>query len=356
VITDLHNIKLSEGLTYTLKSMPRGNKHSEPIAHRCNLPFTQVNIDSNFDCFLCNCEGYLPVPVGKVLDFNSLTSVWESPIAKMLQQDIEEKKYTNCAVYHCGIIQGDRINQTAAMAINIDDSCNLACPSCRRELKMVERGPEYDVKIQNLNQILSWLTQYDQPIHISLGGSGDGLASPVLRPLIKNYVPKQNQTFQITTNGLLIKKLLPDASIRSAITNWSISVDAGSSQVYEQVRRPGKWKNLLENLEWLANNKESSKIRLNFVVQKNNFRDIPAFTGLCQQFQFLGTLQALNDWGTWNSKPVKNPDVYTIQNGTFMDHNVADPSHPEHQDFLEVLQTTRVENILHISPYFNKFK
>jgi MoaA/NifB/PqqE/SkfB family radical SAM enzyme len=177
-----------------------------------------------------------------------------------------------------------------------------------------------------------------------------------LRPLIKNYVPKQNQTFEITTNGLLIKKLLPTANIKSAISNWSISVDAGSSEVYEQVRRPGKWKNLLENLEWLAKNKQSSKVTLNFVVQKNNFKDIPAFTKLVQQFQFYGKMQPLNDWGTWNSAPVKNPDAYTIQNGTFMDHNVADPVHPEHQDFLEVLKTSRLENILYISPYFNKFK
>lgn len=352
----MQNIKLTPGLAYTLRSRPRGNKHSEQITNSCNFPFTQLSIDSNFDCFLCICEGFLPIPVGKVLDFDTLPSVWESPVAKMLQANVSEKKYTWCAVEHCGILKENKFNSTVAMSINIDDSCNLACPSCRRELKMINSGPEFDAKVQNLDRILNWLSQYDQPICISLGGSGDGLASPVLRTLIKNYVPKPNQTFRITTNGLLIKKLLPEASIRSAISHWSISVDAGSAEVYEQVRRPGKWKNLIENLEWLVEHSSTNNILLNFVVQKTNFKDLPLFAELVRRLNVKGFIQVLDDWGTWNSTSVKNPDDYTIKNGTFVDHNVANPSHPDHQDFLKILNQARLEKNLNISPYFDKFK
>jgi molybdenum cofactor biosynthesis enzyme MoaA len=352
----LQNIKITPPQAYTLRSMPRGSKHQGHITNSCNMPFTQINIDSNFDCFLCYCEGYLPISVGKVLDFDTLTSVWESPVAKMLQKDILEKKYTWCAVQHCGILLNNKFNFKVGLSINIDDSCNLACPSCRRELKMINSGPEFDAKMQNLDRILNWLSQYDEPIFISLGGAGDGLASPVLRSLIKNYVPMPNQTFRITTNGLLIKKLLPSASIKSAITKWSISVDAGSSEVYEQVRRPGKWKNLIENLEWLVDNTPPSNITLNFVVQKTNFKDIPLFSELVQRLKVNGILQALNDWGTWNFDIVTNPDEYTIKNGTYMDHDVANSAHPEHQDFLTVIKQARLEKILTISSYFDKFK
>jgi hypothetical protein len=56
-----------------------------------------------------------------------------------------------------------------------------------------------------------------------------------------------------------------------------IGVDAASAEVYEQVRRPGKWKILLENLEWLSMNQGTSQVVLSFTVQKTNFREITAF-------------------------------------------------------------------------------
>ena len=59
---------------------------------------------------------------------------------------------------------------------------------------------------------------------------------------------------------LLMKKLLNDSPMKGSITNYSISVDAGSSKVYEKVRRPGKWEILLDNLEWLKLNKNNARV------------------------------------------------------------------------------------------------
>jgi MoaA/NifB/PqqE/SkfB family radical SAM enzyme len=204
---------------------------------------------------------------------------------------------------------------------------------------------------------MSLIEQFDYPIDISLGGSGDALASHIIRHMIQNYCPKFGQSFEIATNGLLIKKIIPNSPIRDYISNFSISVDAASAEIYEQVRRPGKWKVLLENLKWLSINRGSSHVYLSFTVQKTNFRDIPAFVELCKQLKFHGSIQALNDWGTWNYAPVKNPDAYTIINGTYLDHDVANPTHPDHLEFLKVIRSIYNENTnLNISPYFDKFK
>lgn len=355
---DFQNLKLSQALSYTLRSMPRGKQHTQPILHSCNLPFTHISVDQNSDCFLCNCEGWLPIPVGKVTDFKSLEEIWNSPIAQELQADIQQKKFSWCAVTYCGITNHNIVKKNYTLNINIDDSCNLACPSCRRESRMLEKGPEFDSKTKDLNQILEWLEKFNEPITISLGGTGDALASQLIRNLIKTYRYKPSQTFRITTNGLLLKKVIAESAIKPAITFFSVSVDAGSKEVYEQVRRPGKWLALMENLEWLANNQQHSNVNLNFVLQKTNFRDLPAFVDLCQQFNFNGSVMALNDWGTWNSKPVINPDAYTIVNGTYLDHDVADPNHLEHNEFLAVLKHIREKNFnfLNFNPYFDKFK
>ena len=338
--------------------MPRGKNYNGTVTNSCNMPYTHVSVDANSDCFLCNCEGFLPVPVGRVDDFETLEQIWNSPVAQMLQDDIQQKKFSWCAVTHCGVVNQSIKNDSYSLSINIDDSCNLACPSCRRELRMLENGSEFEQKSKDLTRILEWLEKFNQPINISLGGTGDALASQLIRNFIKNYKYKTGQTFKITTNGLLLKKIIADSAIRPAISDISISVDAASKAVYEQVRRPGKWSVLMDNLEWLVDNRQSSNVNLNFVLQKTNFRDLPAFGELCRRFGFIGCVMALNDWGTWNTKPVVNPDAYTIANGTYLDHNVADPDHPEHNEFIQVLKTVREQNFefLNFNPYFDKFK
>ena len=354
---DFQKINLTPGLKFTLKSMPRGNNYKQSITNTCELPFKHVTIDANLDCFLCGCDGWLPIPVGKISEFNKLSDIWESPIAKMLQNDIAEKKFTWCAVTYCGITHHNRIKSEYSVSINIDDSCNLACPSCRRELRMLDSGPEFESKIKNLNHIMHLLEQFEHPVNVYLGGSGDALASHIIRHLIQQYRPKPGQSFEISTNGLLIKKLISDSPLRSYLSAINISVDAASAEVYEKVRRPGKWKNLLENIEWLADNRGSSRVTLSLTVQKTNFRDIPAFDDLCHRLNFSGNLQALSDWGTWNSRPVKNPDAYTIKNGTYIDHDVANPTHPEHTEFLTVMRDVYKQNKnLRIPSYFEKFK
>jgi hypothetical protein len=357
-VTDFSKINLSAGLKYTLKSMPRGKNYKGKISNTCTVPTNTVTIDADSNCFLCGCDGWLPIPVGKVNEFDTLEDVLNSPIAKMLQEDVREKKFSWCAVENCGIIYNDNTHVTDySLNINIDNSCNLACPSCRRDMVMISSGPEYEKKVEDVNHILRWLEKFNDPIEISIGGSGDALASVITRNLIKNYSYKPTQRFNISTNGLLLKKVIADSAIQPAIVSYCVSVDAGSAEVYEQVRRPGKWSVLLENLEWLAENKGKANVMLSFVAQKTNYKDLSNFAELCKKFNFNGDITMLNDWGTWNSKPVLNPDAWTIANGTYMDHNVADPAHPEHTQFIEALKAVHAKKYkcMHNGAIFNKF-
>jgi MoaA/NifB/PqqE/SkfB family radical SAM enzyme len=220
---------------------------------------------------------------------------------------------------------------------------------------MLDHGPEFEKKTHGLAHILKWLERFEQPITISLGGSGDALASHLCRDFIKKYRHKVTQTFRITTNGLLLRKVIENSSIRPAISIFSVSVDAGSREVYEKVRRPGKWSVLMENLEWLANNRQNSQVHLNFVMQKTNFRDLPAFVNLCERFNFLGSVTKLNDWGTWNSKPVLHPDAWTVENGTYMDHDVCNPAHAEFNEFVKICNDVKEKKHKFITfvPYFS---
>lgn len=318
---------LEQGYAYKLNNMPRGKNIKIPITNSCNVPYRHVVVDFNSNCLICECDGWLPIPVGKVTDFESLQDLFNSPIAQVLQQDIDDKKFTWCAVEYCNIKNQNIIKRKFELAINIDESCNLNCPSCRRDSIMHISGPEVERKQQDINRIMSWLKNFNEPIHIILSGNGDPLASNIIRPLIKNYQPKSTQTFRLFTNGLLLKKQLENSPLLPNITEFSISVDAGSAEVYEKVRLGGRWKVLLENLQYLKALQKENNVQLNFAVQNSNWHDLSNFVDLCLSHGFRANIHQLDDWGTWNSAPVDTPDSWTIVNGTYLDHNVLNRSH-----------------------------
>jgi sulfatase maturation enzyme AslB (radical SAM superfamily) len=333
----VEEFNLDPGYKFTLDSVPRG-KNSSPILNTCNTPTRAVTIDLNSNCFLCICDGWLPIPVGKVLDFETLEAVFDNPTAKVLQQDVHDKKYTWCAVDHCGIKHRDIVKKRYELVLDIDESCNLACPSCRRDLVMHTQGPEIENKKQAVNRIVSWLENFDHPIHITMSGNGDPLASTIIRPLFQNLVPRPNQTFKLFTNGLLIKKQLASSSILPQVTEISISVDAGRAETYEVVRLGGSWKVLMENFDFLKEHDKSKMVTLNFAVQNNNFQEIPDFVELCQQYGFAAHIHQLDDWGTWNNTVASSPDAWTVKHGTFIDHNVLNPNHKNFAECKNIIQ------------------
>jgi hypothetical protein len=75
-------------------------------------------------------------------DYNDFKSHSNTINENVKDKDIDEKKYTWCAVNHCGIKHRDMIPTVYSLQINIDESCNLSCPSCRREPIMHVDGPE----------------------------------------------------------------------------------------------------------------------------------------------------------------------------------------------------------------------
>jgi len=338
---------------YTLDHWPRGQEERQPITNSCNRPFKTVEIDMFTNCNLCICTGWLPRPVGKITDFSRLEDIWDNPRAHEIQKDVTDKKFTWCAVEHCGIKHRDNHESKYQIIFAIDDSCNLQCPSCRREKRMYTEGPLYEEKLRAVQHTVDLLNKFDQRAHILFNCSGDPLASYISRPFLQSYVGNEKQTFTLYTNGLLIKKLLPTTGIFPRITEYRISIDAGSKEVYEKVRLGGKWEVLMENFDFLYTFRKTSTtnfgVNLVFVVQKNNFRDISNFVDLCKKYNFNGVLTNLDDWGTWNREPVANPDVWTIKNGTYVEHNVSDPSHPDYSDCRQIVKQAR-QSLISVSP------
>jgi len=299
---------------------------------------------------LCVCDGWLPKTVGEITDFGKLEDIWNNQIAHEIQQDILDKKFTWCAVEHCGVPHHSNYESTYQLIFGIDDSCNLRCPSCRREQRMHVEGPLYEKKLKAVKHTVALLENFEPKIHITLACSGDPLASHIYRPLLHSYVPKPSQTFTLFTNGLLIKKQLDKTALFERVTEYRISVDAGSKEVYETTRIGGDWNVLMENFDFLKEKNLSNKVNLQFVVQKKNYLDIPNFIKLCEKYNFRAVLSQLDDWGTWNNGVSTYPDTWTMANGTFADHDVLVSTHPEYIQCKNLLESIEFPRYIQLTP------
>ena len=288
---------------YAYDSIPRNRDLKYHIPNHCDAPSRVLVVDWKGDCFVCSCEAWLPVAVGKITDFANLADVWQSPTARKLQADIDTGTFTHCAVDRCGVMDQSIINNQYLVSINVDESCNLACPSCRKEPIMITSGPIFDRKLAQVNHMVDILEKFDQPCRVIMSGNGDPLASAIMRPLIHRWRPRSNHSVRLFTNGLLLKKQLPDSPILDHVQEYFISIDAGSQPVYERVRLGGSWAKLIENFDWLSTQvqRKPARVLLMLVLQRDNYTDVNNFCELVVRYGFEGSITYLEDWGTWDN-------------------------------------------------------
>ena len=300
------------------RSIPRNGDLKLAIANRCNAPSRTLLVDWKGDCFVCSCEAWLPVTAGHIMSVASLQEFWSTGTAPALQQDIDQGLFTHCAVDRCGVLNNNIQQEPYLISVNIDDSCNLRCPSCRRDTIMLSSGSEFDSRLAWVNHLVDLIEAFDQPVHIVLSGNGDPLASAILRPLLHRFRPKTDQTIRLFTNGLLLRKQLDNNPIVDNITQYFISTDAGSPEVYERVRLGGQFAQLTANLDYLQTlvQQTGAEVLLKFVLQQDNWRDQENFIELALDYGFDCVINRLEDWGTWDE---------------FARHDViGDQQHPDH--------------------------
>jgi sulfatase maturation enzyme AslB (radical SAM superfamily) len=163
-----------------------------------------------------------------------------------------------------------------------------------------------------------------QPISIRWAGGEPFLSEPYLE--LFDYIIAQGKTnIQniIQTNGSylkskVVKRLLP------YISELRISFDAATAETYAKTRINGNWDKLLDNVRYINQVKTelgvNTRITADFVVQLDNYKEIPMFVDLCKSLGIAHfNLQKMWNWGTWD-------------NATFEQNNIYNPAHPLYED------------------------
>lgn len=251
-----------------------------------------------------------------------------------------------------GLIQADKPD-----TINLcyDRSCNLKCPSCRKDFIYYTKEThekQFD-KLTEINKsVLKYIHSEKKKINLIVTGSGDPFGSKHFFDLLKQLSYSRNPLLHVTlqTNGVLFNKKRWEElqNLHKFHINTIVSLDAGTEEAYNLTRVGGNWNNVNQNLEFISKLQKEGKVkdvRLDMVVQYNNYKTIPQFLDIARKYNFRCSTSRIVNWGTFT--PIE-----------FMKHDIFDERHPSHNDFLNVLKNIQEYDKLdkgNISDYFKKW-
>ena len=321
----------------------------------CPKPFEYLEISNSksneVPCFCC-CPTWVPTSVGDISK-SSVEDVWNSKQMQEIRRSILDETFSYCNENLCPeildnkllekdyifnpryqkIVSENLVELEGPKTLNLsnDKSCNLECPSCRTEKIMWTAGEDFEQMEKVHRRILDEALQNLELIIFC--SSGDPFASRLYRKLLLELDGRQhpNLKIQIVTNGLLFSPEMWEKmkKIQSNIDRVFVSVDAATLHTYRIVRKGGELSDLIPNLEFLGELRAEGEIdhfQLDFVVQHQNYREMPEFVNLGKR---VGAdkvfFQKVVNWGTWNDDDFEKQAVWKS-------------NHPEHAIFQDVMR------------------
>jgi hypothetical protein len=324
----------------------------DPKKFFCTNPFERLESSSRNRLMFC-CPAWLPTPAGSLED-GSAEDVWNSQAAQDIRASIHDGSYRYCSRMHCPKLVDKTLARVPTIkdpemkdawaekktvlptkikriALAHDRSCNISCPSCRTKLIIANKAENTRLDALIDNALLPLMLASRR---ISMTGSGDPFSSNHFRSVLRRLtaLPK-GPIIDLQTNGLLMARSWNDLGLPGRVGNVLVSIDAAKAETYAVIRRGGDFEDLMENLAFLSALRRENgvdSVRLDFVVQALNYREMPAAAEIMRKFQFDKIkFQMLRSWNTWSAED-------------FRKNHVGHPGHPEYDDFVQVLQDPRL--------------
>lgn len=326
----------------------------------CGIPFGNLEIRDS-KRFLC-CDGWLK----KYLPDNStLFDAWNSTEATEIRESVLDGSFKYCDSKICPYLHqlekfGDvgrvepiyhknnippvlkeliekhkigKLNSPRTIQFSFDRSCNLKCPSCRVELIMADSKKIKLVK-QNIEDIQNTFGNDVTMLYIT--GTGDPFVSVGFRDFLRNFDKTKWPSLEkihLHTNATRWNKKMWDSmkSIHPYVQTCEISIDAGTKETYEtKTRLGGNWDVLIDNLKFISTIPSIKSVKPSFVVQTHNYKEMKQFYDLMYSIfgnkvsVFFGKIA---NWGHFTEDEFKK-------------HQVWNPDHKEHSEFLVELNRT----------------
>lgn len=281
--------------------------NSKKLKINCKNLEEKANIDYKGELWGC-CPGWITIPFGNIKE----DKIYNDYTSRIIKLSSLNKTYCFCNLNACKYNYEDNIqkklkseNYPKELTISIDKSCNLKCSSCRKKFYNAKK-----TQLANQDEIIEKLkrTGWLEKSIIILAGQGEVFYSNSYKKILETDI-KRN-TIKILTNGTLLnKKNWEFISSKYNNVYISISIDAANKDTYWKLRK-GNFNYLMKNLKMLGNLRKENKIKelqLNFVVQKDNYKEMKEFIKIGKEnnvdkIQFT----KLNNWKTFKKNEYKD--------------------------------------------------
>ena len=325
----------------------------------CVVPF--YSLEMHMEKRLLCCDSWLHKKLPKNV---TPKEAWTSPEADDIRESVLDGSYRYCDHQHCPALhqlvdigpkgkikplyrrdeipddslryiqewrEGRHTPKTIQFAF--DQSCNLKCPSCRFDMIMYNSKQIKKVK----EDILLIEEQYGATTEVLyITPSGDPFISVAYRDFLRTFDPKKwpsLKSIHLHTNATYWTKKMWESmpNVHPYVKSCEISIDAATKDTYEnKTRLNGNWDELMENCDFIYTIPDLKLIKVSFVMQQKNYKEINQFYHLMiSKFKEKASIYygKITNWGTFTEEQ-------------FLKEQIWNSEHPEHQEFVKEIQRT----------------
>jgi len=328
------------------------NKKELSLRWQCPKPYQALDIQQK-SAGVC-CTSWVPYSVGDPSQQKG-EELWHGQKIKKIRDSVKIGNYQYCNPSYCPYLKNaiemevepkkiietqHKVTQSPSyLQLSYDRSCNLKCPSCRKGLIQASKKEQILFEIIQSSCIEPLLKNSNTLVSITY--SGDPFASTHYRQLLHTLKREEynNIGILIATNGINLTPAVwkTYSELWRKLKIITISVDAASKETYRKVRPPGNWESLMQNLQYLSNWRDSemlsTKLILNFCVQKINLREMVSFYELADEVGFDQVYyQRLLNWGMYTSEEYQSLDV-------------ANPLNINNNELIDIVQEIKIRSL-----------
>ena len=224
---------------------------------------------------------------------NTIDEIWNGLVHRIMCLAINNRTYSFCNPQMCPVFIDREMNakinlnrmyleleyKPRNLLVNFEDSCNLRCESCRSEVK-IAAGEELEKNLRYADMLIDQVLPHVE--FITMAGTGEVFVGKGYERMYTSDAMNHVGWIRLLTNGMLFnetnwKKISTGKTARFILT---VSVDAATKETYEQLRRNGNFDILKKNMKFASELRKKDLLayfRLNFVVQRKNYREMPLF-------------------------------------------------------------------------------
>jgi MoaA/NifB/PqqE/SkfB family radical SAM enzyme len=222
-----------------------------------------------------------------------------------------------------------RVEGANEILFAFDQTCNLSCPSCRRD-RIVERVSDSDAKAQAVEQKLLPLLPTLKVLN--LNPAGELFSSKPSRKLLELIDDERcpDLVIDIISNGTLFseEEWNKFPGIHNKVRSIRISVDAARKETFEKLRRLGRHESFLENMRFLSRLRAAKivpQLKFSFTYQLDNFREMKEFVAFSLSMNCdLAIFERLQNLGAFSDEEYRHKAVHHA-------------THPCYGEFIEVI-------------------